>query len=921
MKSSFTFVLDKPDTIPRLSVQAGRGRKLLPDYRSHSGAVRRALQEFAFLLEKQAMLFYWEEMENANPLCLYDPGDRMIYYAAASGLLHNSAGKALKVEEDQYRVTAVIRADEEGTFLVSVEIPELQRNVAAGGALAPPSLSAVSPGFIMAGERLLPCEDLGMHWSELDGLGKRLRSNELPLYLSLILSRLPGLGIEYKGFRTLQTPPRTAIPGLLFQEIDAYGYLHILPISTVPGYPPGFFEEQEIIKILEINEQEKELLLSEVVFPVSPLDTFRGLIKKEGRTIRDQVMEENGRFLLSPEYAEVFLGRNMVHLVGTFALFEAEKLSRFKIRHINPPLRLKLNHGINFFKATASVEIDGTSWSWISFISEYRKNGCISLPDAVRAFPSPESMERFDRLIRLVRGTGEKGESEIEISFFDLMMFNLKEEVDAPPDLRKRIESFYFGFNTLGHKDGDYTLAESSLRPYQKYGVQWMEHLCSHSIGGCLADEMGLGKTVQVISLLRRAFNADLEGPVLIISPRSLIWNWAGELKRFAPELPVYVHYGPDRSEEALDPGKKRIILTTYSTTRVDVEALLPIEFSYLVLDESQHIKNLNAKRTMAILGLKAGRRLALSGTPLENNLSELYSLFRFLNPSFFGSKSRFSREYGKPIQEEKNDNVLKELRKKIYPFMLRRLKQEVLKELPGKSEQTLLVELDPEHLEIYHRRRVYLTEKIREAAGKEGIFKASFLILQALGELRRLAGIPEEDGEYPGRSAKREQLIEMIADIRESGHKCLVFTNFLAAVEMISSDLEKAGIRNLVMTGSTGNRQELVQRFQTDPDIGAFIMTLKTGGIGLNLMAADYVFIYDPWWNRAAETQAVDRTHRFGQKNPVFAYRIIARDTIEEKMLLLQQQKAELASAILSSDAGAMKSLSEEDLQFLLEG
>ena len=402
--------------------------------------------------------------------------------------------------------------------------------------------------------------------------------------------------------------------------------------------------------------------------------------------------------------------------------------------------------------------------------------------------------------------------------------------------------------------------------------------------------------------------------------PRSLIWNWAKELERFAPELPVYIHYGPDRSKENPDFGQKRIILTTYSITRIDIEELRPIEFSYLILDESQHVKNLNSKRTMAILGLKARHRLALSGTPVENNLTELYSLFRFLNPSFFGSKSRFVREYGKPIQEEKNEQVLKELKKKIYPFMLRRLKQDVLKDLPAKNEQTLLVDLDAEHLEIYHRRRIYLKEKIREAIEKNGMYKASFLVLQAMSELRRLAGIPEDDGEYPGRSAKREQLIDMISAIRESGHKCLVFTNFLAAVEIISSDLEQAGVANLVMTGATGNRQELIHRFQTDPEIGAFVMTLKTGGVGLNLTAADYVFIYDPWWNRAVESQAVDRTHRIGQLNPVFSYRIIARDTIEEKMLMLQQQKAELASAILSSDTEVMKALSEEDLRFLLE-
>ena len=936
MKTDFKFILDTSGDLPMLSIDAGRGKGKMPDYRSYSGAERRALQEFALLLEKQSRFFSWDiEMEEGE-FTLYDPGGRMIGIAAASGLLHGSSGTALIPQPETVQVMVSIIPTEDESFLLFPTLPDDSEpgngkiegadgrtgaDQVAGTAADGGELKAVAPDYVLAGNRLFSCEDLGVHWKEVDTIGKRVGRQELPLYLSLILSRIPGLGIDYRGFRTVTTGPRTAVPGLLFQEIDAYGFLHILPVSTLPGYPPGFFEEQEIIKVVEIEEHEKEIFFSEVVFPLSPVEAFRRLIKKEGRTIRDQVMEEDGRFILSPEYAGDFLSRNMGKLVTTFSLFEAEKLSRYKIRHFNPPVRLKLDHGIDYFEGTASVEIDETSWSWSSFLSEYRKHGCISLPDATRVFPSPASIERFERLIRLVKGSGDDEDGRIEISFFDLMMFNVEEEIEAPPELRRRIESFYLGFNTLDRKSGDYSLAESALRLYQVYGVQWMEHLCEHGIGGCLADEMGLGKTVQVISLLRRAYQDKLDGPVLIIAPRSLIWNWAKELERFAPELPIHIHYGPGRSKEDLVTEQKQIILTTYSITRIDVEELLPIEFSYLVLDESQHIKNLNAKRTMAILGLKARHRLALSGTPMENNLAELYSLFRFLNPSFFGSKSRFTREYGKPIQEEKNDQVLKELKKKIYPFMLRRLKQDVLKELPEKSEQTLLVDLDAEHLAIYHRRRTYLKEKIREAIEKNGIFKASFLILQAMAELRRLAGIPEEDGEYPGRSAKREQLIDMIKDIRESGHKCLVFTNFLAVVEMVSSDLESAGVANLVMTGATGNRQALVHRFQTDPEIGAFIMTLKTGGVGLNLTAADYVFIYDPWWNRAAESQAVDRTHRIGQQNPVFSYRIIARDTIEEKMLMLQQQKAELASAILSSDSEAMKSLSEEDLRFLLEG
>jgi superfamily II DNA or RNA helicase len=929
MKTDFIFVLDTSGDFPVLTVEAGRGKSKIPDYRSYSSTVRRALQEFSLLKEKQSRYFSWDSEIEEETSSLRDPGGRMIAVAAESGLLRNTSGATLIPQADTSQVMVSVVTAEDGSFTLAPALPENVESEDGSGAEAGRAeatgrdrkLEAVAPDCVLAGDRLFPCEDLGAHWNQLSTIGRRVGREELPLYLSLILSRLPGLGIEYQGFRTVAASPRTAAPGLLFQEIDAYGFLHVLPISTLPGYPPGFFEEQEIIKVVEIDEHEKEIHIAEVVFPLSPVETFRSLIKKEGRTVRDQVMEEDGRFIISPEYAGEFLGRNMGNLVSTFSLFEAEKLSRYKIRHFNPPVRLKLDHGIDFFEGTATVEIDETSWSWSSFLAEYRKHGCISLPDQTRVFPSFASVERFERLIRRVKGSGDDGEDRIEVSFFDLMMFNLNEEIEAPPDLRRRIDSFYLGFNALDQTGGDFSLAESALRRYQVYGVQWMEHLCGHEIGGCLADEMGLGKTVQVISLLRRAFQKNLDGPVLIVAPRSLIWNWARELVRFAPELPVYIHYGADRSKEEIGREEKKVILTTYSITRIDIEDLLPIEFSYLILDESQHIKNLNAKRTMAILGLKARHRLALSGTPVENNLTELFSLFRFLNPSFFGTKNRFNREYGKPIQEEKDDQVLKELKQKIYPFMLRRLKRDVLKELPEKSEQTLVVDLDAEHLEIYHRRRTYLKEKIREAIEKNGIFKASFVILQAMAELRRLAGIPEEDGEYPGRSAKREQLIDMITEVREHGHKCLVFTNFLAAVEMISADLYEAGVENLVMTGATGNRLELVHRFQTDPTIGAFIMTLKTGGVGLNLTAADYVFIYDPWWNRAAENQAVDRTHRIGQENRVFAYRIIARDTIEEKMLLLQEQKAELASAILSSDNEAMKALSEEDLRFLLEG
>lgn len=923
MKTEIAFYLKLTGASPGLCLVDGRGKPARPDYRSFTGSARRALMEFDTLLKRQSRFLPWDTDGQAfgQDAALHDPGDRMIDIAARSGLLRNPEGLPVTLVRGEGRLLLSIIPGK-GDVLEVRPLLETRGLEAEPGELSPDSdLRAVSPRFLLVKNLLVPCEDLGAHWSEAETLAGKVKRDELPLFLSMVLSRFPGLGIRCEGYRVLEGPPKTTVPGLLFQEIDAYGYLHVKPVSSIPGYPPGFFDDQDIIKIVEMDEQEKELSLAEVVFPFSPLEEFRNIIKKSGKARRDQVMEEEGRFIFSPEYAQRFLEKSMDDLVSSFTLYQAETLARYKIRYSAPAIRLKLDHGIDFLEGSASVTIDETTWPWRSFLAEYRKNGSLVMPDNTRVFPAPEVMRRLEGLLRRVKGAAGDDEERVEISFFDLMMFDLGKEVAAAPEVKRRIESFYLGFNQIHTRDGDFSLAESSLRPYQMYGVQWMEHLGDHGVGGCLADEMGLGKTVQVISLLRRAYQAGLSGPSLIIAPKSLVWNWASELKRFAPELPVHIHYGTGRDSGEISSGKNTIILTTYTTTRMDIEDLTSVEFAYLVLDESQHIKNLNAKRTLAILGLTARRRLALSGTPVENSLSELYSLFRFLNPSFFGSKGHFSREYGKPIQEDHDTAVLKDLKRKIYPFMLRRLKQEVLTDLPEKSEQTLMVELDREHLAVYHRRRAYHAERIRRAIEEKGIIKASFFILQALGELRRLAGIPEDDGEYPEPSAKREQLIEMVKDIRENGHKCLIFTNFLAAVEMISGDLAAAGIGNLVMTGATGNRRELVQQFQTDPDIGAFVMTLKTGGVGLNLTAADYVFIFDPWWNRSAESQGIDRTHRIGQRNPVFCYRIIARDTIEEKMLLLQQQKAELTSSLLSSDTEAMKALSEEDVRFLLEG
>jgi SNF2 family DNA or RNA helicase len=538
----------------------------------------------------------------------------------------------------------------------------------------------------------------------------------------------------------------------------------------------------------------------------------------------------------------------------------------------------------------------------------------ITLSDGTKSLPDKRTMEKLDRLISTIKG------GNVELSFFDIPLLLADDSFEIEGEAWESPRSFFENYNTIENRRKDWSLNNAVLRPYQLYGVQWLDYLREHNIGACLADEMGLGKTVQVIAHLRSLAKSEEGGLCLILCPKSVVYNWVAELDNFAPELKYIVHYGTERNVEEFDKTVKlQIILSTYATLRRDLEEFLEIDFFYVILDESQNIKNLATQTTAAVLSLKAKHKLAISGTPIENNLLDLYSLFRFLNPSFLGATKNFALKYLKPIQEDGDEDAMRDLKTRISPFILRRLKRDVLQELPAKTEEIVYIDLDEKQLSLYHSRRLEYKKLINGIINKGDFSKSSIFIFKALSELRRLASVPEAEGEYIGPSAKRQYLIEQITELAGTGHKSLVFANFLAGVELVSQDLEACGIGNLTMTGATGNRQALVKTFQNDPSLKAFIMTLKTGGTGINLTAADYIFIMDPWWNSAAESQAIDRSHRIGQNNPVFCYRLIARGTIEERILELQKRKQDLAGALLSGDAGALKHLSEDDINYLI--
>ncbi|MEK6608803.1 MAG: DEAD/DEAH box helicase [Myxococcota bacterium] len=455
------------------------------------------------------------------------------------------------------------------------------------------------------------------------------------------------------------------------------------------------------------------------------------------------------------------------------------------------------------------------------------------------------------------------------------------------------------------------------LRPYQRVALGWAAFLRKFRLGGCLADDMGLGKTVTLLALLE-ARRAEGAPPSLVVVPRSLVWNWQAEAARFAPSLRVRVHMGVARASEAAAVAKGAdLVLTTYGTLRRDAHFLKDARFDYLVLDEAQAIKNAASATAKAARLLHGDHRLALSGTPIENHLGELWSLMEFLDPGLLGGAAVFRPAIGSGGELDQATRRL--LARALRPFILRRTKEQVAPELPRKTEQTITVELDADERRRYDELRAHYRRTLLGGARAWG--RTKFNVLEALLRLRQAAchGGLVDATLRDGTSSKLEVLMARLREVIEEGHKALVFSQFTSLLAIVRAQLDREGVVYEYLDGKTRDRAERVERFQGDPACPLFLVSLKAGGLGLNLTAAEYVFLLDPWWNPAVEAQAVDRAHRIGQSRPVFAYRLVARDTVEEKVLELQGSKRALADAILHEDRAFLRDLTREDLALLL--
>lgn len=463
---------------------------------------------------------------------------------------------------------------------------------------------------------------------------------------------------------------------------------------------------------------------------------------------------------------------------------------------------------------------------------------------------------------------------------------------------------------------------QAELRSYQKQGYDWLGFLRENNLGGILADDMGLGKTLQTLSLLLREKEEGASQPSLVVMPTSLIYNWSAEARKFAPSLRVLAHTGGQRVTDAAEFSKYDLILTTYGLVRSDLEMLASFPFHYLILDESQMIKNPSSKTARAVKDLKARYRLSLTGTPVENTLMDLWSQMSFLNPGLLGGEGFFRDKYIYPIEKFRDTVQTDRLRRLIHPFILRRTKSQVALELPEKIEQVHYCEMSETQADLYVKTKNALRNYLWEI--EEGdLGKKKLNILAGLQKLRQIAIHPalveEGEGMELVESGKFQEYERLLEEVVSSGKKVLVFSQFVRLLTILRKDLDAKGIPICYLDGSTTDRQGEVERFQTDDEVKVFLISLKAGGVGLNLTAAEYVFILDPWWNPAVERQAVDRSHRIGQQKTVFSYKFITKDTIEEKILRLQERKAQLSDDVMSNESEMFKQLNMEDLVDLL--
>jgi SNF2 family DNA or RNA helicase len=609
---------------------------------------------------------------------------------------------------------------------------------------------------------------------------------------------------------------------------------------------------------------------------------------------QETLQSKGFRILQADQHKRYFLGKIdlQVTVEASNDWFDVHAMAKFGSFEI-PFLQLKQH----ILQGKREFQLPNGEWAWIpeEWFAKYHQWFHFS--------KDKDSIRLHRQHIGLLSEESDHLQERMGRKLERLLEFDSMEEVNEPVDFK------------------------GQLRPYQKAGFNWFYFLKKFRFGGCLADDMGLGKTIQTLALLQKekelALVAGETTLSLIVMPTSLIYNWQQEASKFAPNLRVRVHTGLQRAKDPHSFLEVDVILTTYGVVRSDEKLLSQIMFHYLILDESQHIKNASSKSFKIVRDLKATYRLALSGTPIENSVTDLWSQMAYLNPGLLGSSRYFHDEFVYPIEKKKDVEKAHRLQAIIKPFILRRTKQQVATELPPKSEQVIFCEMTESQQAYYERIKSEYRNTILEGLENQSpdAKPSPITLLQGLTKLRQLANHPLLiDEAHEGGSGKFDEVLHILDSVLLKGNKVLIFSQFVRQLHLFRTHFDQMSIPYAYLDGATRDRAAEVEKFRQDEEVRLFLISIKAGGVGLNLTEADYVFILDPWWNPAVEQQAIDRTHRIGQKRNVFIYKFITKDTVEEKILALQGRKQLLADQLITTEDRFIKSLTQHDIRELLK-
>ena len=739
--------------------------------------------------------------------------------------------------------------------------------------------------------------------------------------LSLVKNLLPGLQERYD----LQLPASFAVnrveaepvAQILLKEYQDL-YLMLQPQFTYAGELVDFEHQPEDI-LLTMADSSLQLIARDNVFET---DFYTGL-----RQLHPSFKNQRQNAFYYLPFAEVMKNNWFINTVNSLQeknvpVLGIKELKKFRYNTNKPKWEMKAGSGIDWFE----LKIEVSFGDEIVPLKDIRKallnrQNVVLLGDGTFGVLPEEWLKQYGMLLKM--GDEQKN----GVLHLSKLHFTLIDELHEQLDDQAIMVELNFKKQKLDRMNSIQPVAHSKainarLRPYQVSGFNWLHTLDELGWGGCLADDMGLGKTLQAITFLQYVKEKYAGSTHLIVCPTSLIYNWENELKKFAPTLKYHIYYGKDRefSDEHFEDYD--LVITSYGIIRSDLADLLKFHWHYVILDESQAIKNPDAQTTKAVQLLKCKNRVIMSGTPVQNNTFDLYAQFQFINPGLLGNREFFRTEFANPIDKNNDAEKSAALRRLVYPFLLRRTKEQVAIDLPNKTEMILWCEMEKEQRAVYNEYKNYYRNALLKKIEEVGMAKAGMYVLEGLLRLRQICDSPVLVKSEDVTTTASVKIEELMREIKENtgNHKLLVFSQFTEMLALLETAMKESNILYSYLDGSTPahKRQEAVDEFQNNEKVKVFLISLKAGGIGLNLTAADYVYIVDPWWNPAVEQQAIDRTHRIGQTRKIFAYRMICKDTVEEKIVELQQRKKQLASDLVTEDAGFIKKLTRDDIAFL---